>query len=119
MMLKLDFSKRYDINYLVKVVNVNEFHDHPGADALKIAKVDGFSVIVGKDEECGTYLYFPTNCEVNPELLAYAGLYRKNGLNKNPKVSGFFEENGRVKAIKLRGEVSEGFLVPVQVCPDL
>lgn len=115
MMLKLDFSKRYDVNYLVKVVNVNEFHDHPGADALKIVKVDGFSVIVGKDEKCGMYLYFPTNCEVNPELLAYAGLYRKNGLNKNPEVSGFFEENGRVKAIKLRGEVSEGFLLPVQV----
>lgn len=26
-----------------------------------------------------------------------------------------FEDNGRVKAIKLRGEISEGFILPITV----
>ena len=32
----------------------------------------------------------------------------------NPTISGFFEDNGRVKAIKLRGVVSDGFLLPFE-----
>lgn len=114
-MLKLSFSKNYDINYLVKVVNITEFSDHPNAEALKIAMVDGFSVVVGKEEKEGMFLYFPTNCKINPELLTYANLYREKGLNRDASSTGFFEENGRVKAIKLRGTVSEGFLLPLQV----
>lgn len=113
--MTIGLSKNYDINYLVKVVEINEFHSHPGADSLKIAKVDGFSVVIGENEEEGIYLYFPTNCKINPELLSYAGLYREKNLNKDGHSTGFFEENGRVKAIKLRGVISEGFLLPIQV----
>lgn len=34
---------------------------------------------------------------------------------KRPEQSGMFDDNGRVKAIKLRGELSEGFIIPVTV----
>lgn len=33
-------------------------------------------------------------------------------MNQNPEQSGFFEESGRVKCIKLRGIASEGFIMP-------
>lgn len=34
-------------------------------------------------------------------------------MNQNPEQSGFFEESGRVKCIKLRGIASEGFIMPI------
>jgi hypothetical protein len=33
-------------------------------------------------------------------------------LNNDPEQSGMFDDNGRVKAIRLRGELSEGFILP-------
>ena len=50
--------------------------------------------------------------EINSQLLAYGNLYRHTEKNNKPEAkAGFFEDNGRVKAIKLRGIVSEGFLM--------
>ena len=57
--MKLVISKKADINYLAKVVNINSFHDHPNADKLKQCSVGGFNVIVGIDYQPGLYIYFP------------------------------------------------------------
>ena len=83
---------------------------------MKCASIDGFTICVGIDEPEGLYVYFPTSCQINPNLLRFANLYRDKDKNANPEEkAGFFEENGRVKAIKLRGQVSEGFLLPFTV----
>jgi len=79
---------------------------------LKIAHVDGYKIIVSTDEDTGVYIYFPTGCTINPSLLSFLNLYRDKEINSNPDKSGFFEKNGRVKTIKLRGEYSEGFILP-------
>lgn len=111
--MKLIKSKLANVNYLAKIVNIQTFTAHPNADALKCAHVDGYTIIVGIDELPGQFIYFPTSCEINPEFLAFANLYRHNTKNSNPEAKcGFFEDNGRVKAIRLRGVVSEGFLLP-------
>lgn len=47
------------------------------------------------------------------ELLVLTGRHKE--LNKDPEQSGMFDDNGRVKAIKLRGEISEGFILPITV----
>lgn len=114
--MKLIKSKKANINYLAKIVNIENFTSHPNADALKIAHVGGYSIIVGINEEPGLYVYFPALSQINENLLSYANLYRHTEKNSNPEEKpGFFEDNGRVKAIKLRGVVSEGFLLPVQI----
>ena len=114
--MKLIKSKKSNINYLAKIVSINTFEKHPNADALKCAMVDGYRIIVGLDEPEGLYIYFPTSCELNPNLIAFANLYRHKEKNSNPETKpGFFEDNGRVKAIKLRGVVSEGFLMPTYI----
>lgn len=113
--MKLIKSKKANINYLAKIIRINGFESHPNADALKCAFVDGYKVIVGLNEPEGKYVYFPTSCEINPNLLTFANLYRDKTLNANSEVKpGFFENNGRVKAVKLRGIVSEGFLMPLE-----
>lgn len=115
--MKLIKSKKANINYLAKVVNINTFTPHPNPEVtkLKCAHVDGFNIIVGIDEKPGIYIYFPTSSQINDKLLSYANLYRHTDKNSNPEKSGFFEDNGRVKAIKLKGLVSEGFLLPYDI----
>ena len=111
-MLALTKDKNGDINYLARIVNITQWHPHPNADKMKIARVGGYEICVGLNEADGYYIYFPTNCKINPNLLGYCNLYRHSDKNSNPTISGFFEDNGRVKAIKLRGVVSDGFLLP-------
>lgn len=112
--MKLAISKNADINYLAKVVKLNTFTSHPNADKMKIAHVMGYKVCVGLDEPEGWYIYFPVNSEINPNLLSYANLYRESEKNSNTEKTGFFNNNGRVTAIKLRGVPSEGFLLPFE-----
>lgn len=112
--MKFVKSKNANINYLAKIIDIQSFTLHPDPETtkLKLAHVDGFNIVVGIDSEPGIYIYFPTSCEINPQLLAYGNLYRHTEKNNKPEAkAGFFEDNGRVKAIKLRGVVSEGFLM--------
>ena len=118
--MKLQKSAKYDENYLSKIVDIQRFTDHinPEVTRLKVAHVDGYNVIVGIDEKPGKFVYFPALSCINPQFLAFANLYRHKELNENPEKTGMFEDNGRVKAIKLKGQVSEGFLLPVQTLVD-
>lgn len=114
--MKLSTSKTANVNYLAKVVDINEFtpHINPEVERLKVAHVGGYGILVGIDEKPGKFVYFPTNCCINPHLLSYANLYRDAEKNADTTKTGLFEDNGRVKAVKLKGQVSEGFLLPLQ-----
>lgn len=111
-MMELTKSKEANVNYLAKVVNIQIFKNHPEATKLKCCSIDGFNIITGIDAEPGLYIYFPTACCINPQLLAYNNLFRHKELNNNPELSGLFEDSGRVKTVKLRGILSEGFIMP-------
>ena len=112
--MKLIKSAKANINYLAKVVDITDFLQHPNAERMKIAQVGGYKVCVGIDEPAGRYVYFPVNSEINPNLLSYCNLYRHTEKNANTEKAGFFNDNGRVTAIKLRGFPSEGFLLPYE-----
>lgn len=115
--MNLGKTKNANINYLAKVVYITEFHPHPDAEVnkLKCCTIDGFNIICGMESVPGAYIYFPAGCCLNPQLLSYANLYRHSHMNANPDESGMFEDNGRVKAIKLRGCISEGFILPIVI----
>jgi len=116
-MLKLNISKKANINYLAKVVHITEFSKHPNPEVtkMKVAHIGGYSISVGINEPEGFYVYFPTMSQIHSELLEYLNLYAKPELNKDATAKpGFFGKNGRVKAIKLKGYPSEGFLLPYE-----
>ena len=115
--MKLTIGKKANVNYLAKIVRINQFKPHtdPEVTRLKACVVDGFNILCGIDSEPGLYVYFPTACCLNPDFLRYANLYKHKELNADPEQSGMFEDNGRVKAIRLRGELSEGFILPVTI----
>lgn len=113
--MKLSKSKRANVNYLAKIVDIKNFraHSNPEVTRLKCCTIDGFNIITGIDSQPGLYVYFPTACCINPDFLRYCNLYRHKELNNDPEQTGMFEDNGRVKAIRLKNELSEGFILPV------
>lgn len=115
--MKLSKTKHYDINYLSKVVKIEKFNPHPNpkVERLKCCTVDGFNIICGIDYEPGWYIYFPTSSCINGDFLRFANLYKHSELNADDSKSGMFEDNGRVKAIKLQKVISEGFVLPATV----
>ena len=97
--MKLIKSKNANVNYLAKVVRIENFKPHtdPEVTRLKCCVIDGFNIICGIDSEPGLYIYFPTACCINPDFLRYANLYRHKELNNDPEQSGMFDDNGRVR----------------------
>lgn len=106
-------SKNANLNYVATIVKVDTFIDHPSADRLKLAVVNGYTISVSIDTEPGVFIYFPLESKLSDNFLSKNNLYRQS-LNKNinPEKSGFFELSGRVKCVKLRGVYSEGFIIP-------
>ena len=115
--MKLGKSKNYDVNYLAKIVDIKTFQPHkdPEVTKMKCCLVDGFNIVVGINEKPGKFVYFPVMSQINEDLLRYANLFRHSGKNNDASKSGFFEDNGRVKPIKLRGQVSDGFLLGLDI----
>lgn len=79
-----------------------EILPHPNADSLELARVGGFRAVVPKGVyKTGDYaLYIPEAAVLPPELLEELGL--------TGKLAG--KEKNRVKAIRLRGELSQGIV---------
>lgn len=107
-------SKNYNINYLAKVVKINNLRKHSNADRLQCTSIDGCNVIVGLEQKIGDYgIFFPIESQIAGDFLSANNLFKDKTTNSNQSKVGFFEQNGRVKALKLRGEKSEGFWIPI------
>ncbi len=107
-------SKDANPNYLAKVVELKGLRKHDNADRLQCVGIDFQNVITGLDAKDGDiYVYFPLECTINMDYLAHSNSFRDSSMNVDKEAKGFFEKNGRVKAMKLRGEKSMGYIVPI------
>lgn len=102
-------------NYAASVVALEHFVQLPNCDNVQAALIFGNSVIVSKDTKPGDVgLFFPVETQLLRDFLANNNLFRKPEWgNVDPEKKGFFEEHGRVKAMKFRGHKSEGFWIPL------
>jgi len=95
----------------VLIEKIHEIREHPNADRLELATIGGdggYQCCVQK----GTFkagdlcIYFPVDSVLPPEV--------EDGIfGKDAKVK--FLSKGRVRTIKLRGAVSQGMAIPVNV----
>ena len=114
--MKIDSPK--NPNYSATVVALKTFVELPNCNNVKAALIFGNSIIVGKDAEAGAIgLFFPVETAISKEFLGANNQFRKpefgNVDHIDPNAKGFFEESGRVKAMKFRGHKSEGFWIPL------
>jgi len=111
----LSISKTANSNYLAKIVKIKNLRKHNNADRLQITSIDFQDVIVGLDAKEGDiYCFFPLECQINKNFLSFTNSFRHSELNQDKEKVGFFEDNCRVRAVKLRGEKSMGYIVPIE-----
>lgn len=106
-------SEKHNPNYLAKVVKLEKSIQHPNADRMLGWIIDGNKVWTDNInyKEGDIVVYFPLECQINPLILSQLNLYSNSDMNVDKTQKGFFDKNGRVRAIKLRGEPSEGFIL--------
>jgi hypothetical protein len=101
-------------NYTCQVIKLPSKIPIKGLDNLVHVSVQGNSCLISKDSpEDVLYLYFPCESQISHDFLCMNNLYREATLNSDSTQKGFFEENRRVKALKLRGIISSGFVIPI------
>ena len=109
-------SENANKNYLAKFVCINNIRPHSGADRLQVTTIDGNDVITGTDIKVGdNVVYFPLECAINKDFLSATNSFEDKELNFEKDKKGFFNSKGRVRAVKLRGQPSMGYIVPVEV----
>ena len=105
--------------YVAYVCELKDVRPHPNADRMKLATVFGNTVCVGLDYENGmTCVYFPTDGQLSEEFCKVHDLVRRKNPETGEYEGGYMDPNKRnVKTIKLRGEPSDGLVMPIS-CLD-
>lgn len=111
--MKLEIIKGSE-NYTCQVIKLPTMLPVKGLDNLVKVTVQGNDCLIGKDSNPNElYLFFPAESQISHEFLKANNLYRHSELNIDPSQKGFFEDNRRVKAIKFKGIISSGFVIPL------
>lgn len=101
-------------NYCATVVEIKNLIPLLNCDNVQGTSIFGFQAIVGKDVQIGDVgLFFPVETQLSQKYLKENNLYRHSDLNNDQTKKGYFEDNGRVRAVKFRGHVSNGIFMPM------
>ena len=101
------------MSYCGYIVQVKKLRPHNNADRLQIATFFGNDVVVDLKVKLNDKgIYFPCDLQLSKEFCNVNHLYREKDEN-GKNIGGFLEENRRVKAIRLRGEKSDGLYLPL------
>lgn len=98
---------------LASIVVIDDLQPIEGADQIEVATVKGWKVVVKKNEfKIGDQAIY---CEIDSFLPVRHEFefLRKTSFRKMRDTEGF-----RLKTIKLRGQISQGLLLPVSILPD-
>lgn len=99
---------------LATIRQISSVEKHPGADALDIVKVDGWQCVskIGAFKVGDRALYLEIDSFVPTTHPAFAFL-QKNAIKWMDHVG------ARIKTIRLRGEISQGLLIPLSEVPEV
>ena len=103
------------MSYCGYITTLKNVRQHPNADRMKLADCFGNTVCVGLDAKEGDIVaYFPTDGQLSIEYCAKNDLVRRKDENGNP-AGGYLDPDKRnIRAIKLRGEKSDGLTMPLE-----
>jgi len=102
--------------YCAYITTIKEIHKHSNADRLQCCEIFGNNVIVDMSYKVGDrVIYFPTDGQLSLEFATDNNLVRvKDESGKN--IGGYLDPIKRnITALKLRGEKSDGLILPIKV----
>jgi RNA ligase (TIGR02306 family) len=102
---------------IVTIKEIKKLLPHPNADNLELVIVDGWQCVVAKEtyKEGDLVLHIPPDALLPWEIADKWGVARYlSGYEKRekPDAQGNFSTAGRVKAVRLRQEISHGCVIP-------
>lgn len=102
--------------YCAYITTIKELRKHNNADRLQCATIFGNNVIVDLSYKEGQrVVYFPVDGQLGEEFATENNLVRVKDENGN-NVGGYLDPNKRnITALKLRGEQSDGLVLPIEV----
>ena len=105
--------------YCGYVVKIEKLRKHSNADRLQIATFFGNDTIVSLDAHIGDIgIYFPVDGQLSERYCAVNDLVRRKDEN-GKQCGGYLDPVKRnIKAIKLRGEKSDGIFMPITSLAD-
>jgi len=105
-------------NYTAQVIKLPAQVPVQGLDNLVKVTVQGNDCLIQKGSDTNIlYLFFPAEAQISNTFLKANNLYRESTYNSDPSKKGFFDENGRVRTMKFKGVVSQGFIIPASTLP--
>ena len=98
---------------IVDSTKVKKISFHPNADKLELSTVKGWQVVVQKDSlKAGDIVYyFPPDCLIPRYISKLMGVEQYLSFSKRYVKEDSEMSLGRVKVIKLRKEISHGFII--------
>lgn len=101
-------------NYGATVVKVKHLVPLANRDKIVGMPMFGLQAIVGVDTKVGDVgVFFPPEVQLSDRYLYANNLYRHAEKNHDNTVTGYFEDNGRVRAIKFGGHRSDALFMPL------
>ena len=127
-------NERFIQEYCATIVRIGELKPIEGSDFLSVTQVNGFPIVVRKDQvkEGDIMIYCPIETQLSHNFLKINNLYELNSRQLNSNYAevenlinggktdeaktkvGFFNKQGRVKLIRLRGQASMGYLITIR-----
>lgn len=104
-----------NVNYSALVISIKTLTELEGCDNVVGTPLIGFQAIVSKNTKVNQLgIVFPAETQLSEEFCKNNNLYRKAEKNKDSKVTGYIEDNRRVKAMKFRGHRSDCLFMPLE-----
>jgi RNA ligase (TIGR02306 family) len=104
---------------LATIRTVDNIRPIPNADAIELAIVGGWQCVVKKDTfkvgDLGVYFEIDSFLKIEPRY----EFLRKSSYKKLEELAGKRCEGFKLKTIKMRGELSQGLLMPLSEFPEL
>lgn len=103
-----------NLNYCATIIEVKDLHQLEGLDNLVGVRALGCQALVDKTTQVGDIgVLFVSETQLSPEFAKVNNLYRKQEFNSDASKTGYLEEKARIKALKLRGNISTGLFLPL------
>lgn len=111
----LSCSNQISYEYCCTVVKIGDITPIEGTDFLATTMVEGRIIVIRKDMvKSGDIMIYASNeSAICQKFLSINNQFDDKSLNSNKEVRGYFNKNGRVRMIKLKGQVSMGYLFDI------
>ena len=101
-------------NYACEIVQIAHLSPIEGADKIQRCLVQNQTIIVSKEVKKGDVMaLFVSGSQLSHDYCYENSLYENKEINKDVESKGFINSKRRVRALKLRGIISEGMLMPL------